>query len=61
MSEDVKKDTRLSSGEMDAMTYEGKSATEATATEDTSQTEFSLRRTLLKTGATALGFVVLGT
>jgi hypothetical protein len=45
---------------MDAMTYEGKSVTEATATEDTSQTEPILRRTLLKTGATALGVAVLG-
>jgi hypothetical protein len=45
---------------MDAMTYEGKSATEAIATEDTTQTEYILRRTLLKTGATALGVAVLG-
>jgi fructose 5-dehydrogenase small subunit len=45
---------------MDAMTYEGKSATEATATEDTTQTKPILRRTLLKTGATALGVAVLG-
>jgi hypothetical protein len=45
---------------MDAMTYEGKSATEATATEDTNQTKPILRRTLLKTGATALGVAVLG-
>ena len=42
------------------MTYEGKSATEATATEDTTQTEPILRRTLLKAGATALGVAVLG-
>ena len=42
------------------MTYEGKSATEAMATEDTTQTEPVLRRTLLKTGATALGVAVLG-
>jgi fructose 5-dehydrogenase small subunit len=45
---------------MDAMTYEGKSATEATATEDTTPTEPILRRTLLKAGATALGVAVLG-
>jgi fructose 5-dehydrogenase small subunit len=45
---------------MDAMTYAGKSATEATATEDTTQTKPILRRTLLKTGATALGVAVLG-
>jgi fructose 5-dehydrogenase small subunit len=45
---------------MDAMTYDGKSATDATATEDTTQSESVLRRTLLKTGATALGVVVLG-
>jgi hypothetical protein len=45
---------------MDAMTYEGKSATEATATEDTTQTKPILRRTLPKTGATALGVAVLG-
>ena len=42
------------------MTYEGKSATEATATEDTTHTEPILRRTLLKAGATALGAAVLG-
>lgn len=42
------------------MTYEGKSSTEATATEDTTQTEPILRRTLLKAGATALGVAVLG-
>jgi fructose 5-dehydrogenase small subunit len=42
------------------MTYEGTSATEATATEDTTQTEPILRRTLLKIGATALGVAVLG-
>ena len=42
------------------MTYDGESATEATATEDTTQTESILRRTLLKTGATALGVMVLG-
>jgi hypothetical protein len=42
------------------MTYEGTSATEATATEDTTQTEPILRRTLLKISATALGVVVLG-
>jgi fructose 5-dehydrogenase small subunit len=45
---------------MDAMTYEGKSVTEATATEDTTRTKPILRRTLLKTGATALGVAVLG-
>jgi fructose 5-dehydrogenase small subunit len=45
---------------MDAMTYEGKSATDATAIEDTTQTEPILRRTLLKAGATALGVAVLG-
>jgi hypothetical protein len=45
---------------MDAMTYEGKSATEATATEDTTQIEPILRRTLLKAGATVLGVAVLG-
>jgi fructose 5-dehydrogenase small subunit len=45
---------------MKAMTYEEKSATEATATEDTIQTEPISRRTLLKTGATALGMAVLG-
>jgi hypothetical protein len=45
---------------MDAMTYDGKSATDATATEDTTQTESVLRRTLLKAGATALGVMVLG-
>jgi fructose 5-dehydrogenase small subunit len=45
---------------MDAMTYEGRSATDATATEDTTQTEPILRRTLLKAGATALGVAVLG-
>jgi hypothetical protein len=45
---------------MDAMTFEGKFATEATATEDTTQTEPILRRTLLKAGATALGVAVLG-
>ena len=42
------------------MTYEGKFSTEATATEDTTQTEPILRRTLLKAGATALGVAVLG-
>ena len=42
------------------MTCEGKSATEATATEDTTQIEPILRRTLLKAGATALGVAVLG-
>ena len=42
------------------MTYQGKSSTEATATEDTIQTEPILRRTLLKAGATALGVAVLG-
>jgi len=42
------------------MTYEEKSATEAKATEDTTQTEPISRRTLLKTGATALGMAVLG-
>jgi hypothetical protein len=42
------------------MTYEEKSATEATVTEDTTQTEPILRRTLLKAGATALGVAVLG-
>ena len=41
------------------MNYEGKSATEATATEDTTDTEPILRRTLLKAGATALGVAVL--
>jgi fructose 5-dehydrogenase small subunit len=45
---------------MDAMTYEGKSSTEATATEDATQTEPILRRTLLKAGATTLGVAVLG-
>jgi fructose 5-dehydrogenase small subunit len=45
---------------MDAVTYEGKSATEATATENTTQTEPILRRTLLKAAATALGVAVLG-
>jgi hypothetical protein len=45
---------------MDAMTYERESATEATATKDTTRTEPILRRTLLKTGATALGVAVLG-
>ena len=42
------------------MTYEVKSAAEATATEDSIQTAPILRRTLLKTGATALGVAVLG-
>jgi hypothetical protein len=42
------------------MTYDGKSSTDATATEDTTQTEPILRRTLLKAGATALGVAVLG-
>jgi fructose 5-dehydrogenase small subunit len=42
------------------MTYEGTSATEATATEDITRTEPILRRTLLKNGATALGVAVLG-
>ena len=42
------------------MTYEGQSATGATATEDITQTEPISRRTLLKTGATALGMAVLG-
>ena len=42
------------------MTYEGKSATAATATEDTIQTEPVSRRTLLKASATALGVAVLG-
>src|ERR1700736_1746395 len=41
---------------MDAMTYEVK----VTATEDTAGTEPISRRTLLKTGATALGVSVLG-
>src|SRR3984957_9051849 len=45
---------------MHAMTYEGEAATDATATEDTTQTEPILRRTLLKAGATALGVAVLG-
>jgi hypothetical protein len=45
---------------MDAMTYEEKSSSQATATEDTTQAELILRRTLLKTGATALGVAVLG-
>jgi hypothetical protein len=45
---------------MVAMTYEVKSAAEATATEDSIQTAPILRRTLLKTGATALGVAVLG-
>src|SRR3984957_17646978 len=45
---------------MDAMTYEGQSAIGATATEDITQTEPISRRTLLQTGATALGMVVLG-
>jgi fructose 5-dehydrogenase small subunit len=42
------------------MIYEGKSATEATANEDTTQSDPILRRTLLKTGAIALGVVMLG-
>ena len=42
------------------MTYEGKFSTEATATEDTTQTEPILRRTLLKAGAAALGVAALG-
>ena len=42
------------------MTYEGQSATTgATATEDITQTEPISRRTLLKTGAAALGMTVL--
>src|SRR3984957_3316811 len=45
---------------MHAMTYEGEAATEATATENTTQTEPILRRTLLKAAATALGVAVLG-
>jgi fructose 5-dehydrogenase small subunit len=45
---------------MDAMTYEGQSATAATATEDITQTEPISRRTLLTTGATVLGMAVLG-
>ena len=52
--------TRSTHWEMDAVTYDGKSAADATATEDTTQTEPILRRTLLKTGATALGVAVLG-
>ena len=42
------------------MTYEGQSATAPTATEDITQSEPISRRTLLKTGATALGMAVLG-
>lgn len=42
------------------MIYEAKSATEATANEDTTQSDPILRRTLLKTGAIALGVAVLG-
>ena len=42
------------------MTYDGKSAADATATEDTTQTAPILRRTLLKAGAKALGVAVLG-
>ena len=42
------------------MTDEGKSATAAAATEDTTQTEPISRRALLITGATALGVAVLG-
>ena len=41
------------------MTYEGQSARTATATEDVIQAEPISRRTLLKTGATALGIAVL--
>jgi hypothetical protein len=42
------------------MTDEGKFATAAVATEDTTQTEPISRRALLITGATALGVAVLG-
>ena len=42
------------------MTHEEQSATGAAATEDITQTEPISRRTLLKTGATALGMAVLG-
>ena len=42
------------------MTDEGKSATAATATEDTTHTDPISRRTLLKASATALGVAVLG-
>jgi len=42
------------------MTYEGQSATAPTATEDITQSEPISRRTLLKTGATALGVAVFG-
>ena len=42
------------------MTDEGKSATAAGATEDTTQTEPISRRTVLKASATALGVAVLG-
>jgi hypothetical protein len=45
---------------MEAMTDEGKSASAAAATEDTTQTEPISRRTLLKASATALGVAVLG-
>jgi hypothetical protein len=46
--------------ETEAMTDEGKFATAAVATEDTTQTEPISRRALLITGATALGVAVLG-
>ena len=43
------------------MTYDSKSATDATASDGITQTEPVLRRTLLMTGASALGVAVLGT
>ena len=42
------------------MTFDGQSATAATASEDITQTEPISRRTLLRTGAAALGMVMLG-